>query len=170
MDQYQFRKACPEDVAQIWQILHQAIERRKDDGSKQWQDGYPNIEVVNKDIRGGHGFVLLDKEIVIGYIAVYINDEPAYENIIGKWMTNDDFVAIHRVAVSASHLGKGLAKQLLTHVETLAISEEIYSIKADTNFDNAAMINIFLKLGYLYCGEVTFRGDQRRAYEKVLLQ
>ncbi|HAI81103.1 MAG TPA: GNAT family N-acetyltransferase, partial [Chryseobacterium sp.] len=36
-----FRKATPEDAGQIWQILQQAIRRRKNDGSRQWQDGYP---------------------------------------------------------------------------------------------------------------------------------
>jgi hypothetical protein len=31
---------------QIWIILQQAIARRKADGSNQWQDGYPNPEVI----------------------------------------------------------------------------------------------------------------------------
>jgi hypothetical protein len=31
-------------------ILQQAIARRKADGSNQWQDGYPNPEVILNDI------------------------------------------------------------------------------------------------------------------------
>jgi len=44
------RKALPSEAEIIWNILQQAIERRRKDGSRQWQDGYPNLEVVKMDI------------------------------------------------------------------------------------------------------------------------
>ncbi|MEJ5962771.1 GNAT family N-acetyltransferase [Pedobacter immunditicola] len=165
---HKFRKAENTDVTSIWTILQHAILRRKEDGSDQWQDGYPNVDVVQKDIDRGAGFVLVDGDAIIGYCAVFTNDEPAYANIEGKWLTNDDFVAIHRVAISNKYLGKGFAKKIMTSVEDYAISNRIFSIKADTNFDNIAMMKIFEKLGYIYCGEVYFRNSPRRAYEKVL--
>jgi hypothetical protein len=37
---YNFRKATPSEIPQIWDILQKAIARRKEDGSNQWQDGY----------------------------------------------------------------------------------------------------------------------------------
>ena len=43
-----FRKANNQDISAIWTILEQAILRRKNDGSTQWQDGYPNPEVIQK--------------------------------------------------------------------------------------------------------------------------
>lgn len=167
---YHFRKAVSTEIPAIWAILQQAIQRRKEDGSSQWQDGYPNPEVVQKDIKKAEGFVLTDGETIIGYSAVLINDEPAYENIEGKWLTSDDFVVMHRVAISEKYLGKGLAKMILKYIENFAASNNIYSVKADTNFDNIAMIKIFESSGYKYCGEVYFRGSPRRAYEKVLSQ
>ena len=165
---YHFRKAELSEIAPIWQILQQAVLRRKEEGSNQWQDGYPNIEVVQKDIEKGEGFVLLSGETIIGYSAVLINNEPAYEKIEGKWLTNDDFVVLHRVAIAEKYLGKGFAKMILRYIEQFARSNNIYSVKADTNFDNIAMLKIFENLGYTYCGEVYFRGSARKAYEKVL--
>jgi GNAT superfamily N-acetyltransferase len=165
---YHFRKAELSEIAPIWEILQQAIQRRKEDGSEQWQDGYPNPEVIQKDIEKGEGFILVDGETIIGYSAVLINDEPAYENIEGKWLTSGDFVVLHRVAISEKYLGKGLSKMILKYVEDFAASNNIYSIKADTNFDNPAMMKIFENSGYTYCGEVYFRGSSRKAYEKVL--
>jgi GNAT superfamily N-acetyltransferase len=167
---YHFRKAELSEIAPIWKILQQAIIRRKEDGSDQWQDGYPNPEVVQKDIEKREGFVLVDGETIIGYSAVLINDEPAYEKIEGNWLTNDDFVVIHRVAISEKYLGKGLAKMIIKHIEDFAISNNINSVKADTNFDNIPMMKIFENLGYTYCGEVFFRGSPRKAYEKVLVK
>ena len=166
--EYKFRKAQQEDAAQVWDILEQAINRRKEDGSRQWQDGYPNPDVVQNDIAKGVGYVLTDNDRIIGYSAVMINDEPAYAGIEGKWITNGDFVVVHRVAVSPDYLGQGLSARIMKHIEDFALQNNINSIKVDTNFDNPAMMRIFEKLGYVYCGEVYFRGSARRAYEKVL--
>ena len=47
---YNFRKATITDAPKIWIILQQAILRRKADGSNQWQDGYPNPEIIQQDI------------------------------------------------------------------------------------------------------------------------
>ena len=168
MGQYNFRLAEEQDKASIWVILQQAIERRRLDGSKQWQDGYPNADTIQNDIEKQVGYVLLLNDEVIAYAAVLINDEPAYEAIEGKWLTNGDFVVVHRVAVSESAVGKGVAQRIFKNIEEVALVKNIRSIKVDTNFDNLAMLRILEKLDYVYCGEVFFRGTSRKAFEKVL--
>jgi len=100
-----FRKAALEDADDIWEILRRAIARRKEDGSNQWQDGYPNPE----------------------------------------------------------------AKKMFGHIEDFAKQNNINSVKADTNFDNPAMLYLFESCGYHFCGTVYFRGSPRKAYEKVLI-
>src|SRR5690606_1878891 len=125
---------------------------------------------VKKDIEKGSGYVLTDGDTIAGYCAVLINDEPEYARLKGKWLTNGDFVVYHRVAVSETYLGKGVAQQMLQHIENFALQNNISSVKADTNFDNAGMLRIFEKLGYTYCGEVVFRGSPRKAFEKVLVR
>lgn len=168
MKNFTFRKAVIEDKNSIWNIIQQAIVRRKADGSNQWQDGYPNEQSIENDIVTDFGFVLVNEEKIIGYCAVIINYEPAYDAIEGKWLTNDDFVVIHRIAIDENYLGQGLSGKIIENVEKLAKKNNIFSVKVDTNFDNFAMMKIFEKRGYQYCGEVYFRGSARRAYEKVL--
>lgn len=168
MADFSFRKANYKDADSIWTILQQAIERRKNDGSKQWQDGYPNPNSINEDIEKGVGYVLLDDEKVIGYSAVLINYEPAYEDIDGKWLSNGDFIVVHRVAISEDYIGQGLSKKIFEYIEGVAKQNSIKSIKVDTNFDNLAMIKILDRLDYIYCGEVHFRGSPRKAFEKLL--
>ena len=163
------RKAQIPEAEIIWQILQQAIERRRKDGSNQWQDGYPNLEVVKTDISLGKGYVLEIDNAIAAYAALVFNDEPAYNEIIGDWLTNDDFLVIHRVAVSNDFLGKGIAVLLFQKLEDFAKENQVFSIKVDTNFDNLAMLHILEKLDYQYCGEVYFRGSARKAFEKVLI-
>ena len=163
-----FRQATKDDIPQIWEILQGAIQRRKEAGSRQWQDGYPNPEVIATDIEKKAGFVLTDATTVVGYCAIFINDEPVYATIEGAWLTDGSFVAYHRVAISEQYLGRGLAQVMLTHIDDFALANNIRSVRADTNFDNPVMLRLFEKLGYYYCGEVIFRGGTRKAYEKVL--
>lgn len=163
------RKAIYAEIPQIWVIIQGAIARRKADGSKQWQEGYPNESNIENDIEKSVGYVLINQEEkIIGYAAILINDEPAYEKIRGKWLTNDDFVVVHRLAIAEEELGKGLAKQLLLHTEKIALENKIHSVKCDTNFDNIAMLKIFEQLGYSYCGEVELKGGTRKAFEKYI--
>lgn len=165
---YSIRKAQSDDLPHIWDIIQYAIEQRKADGSEQWQDGYPNPEVLQRDIDNGAAFVLTDSGTIAGYCAIMVNNEPAYAGIEGKWLSDGDFIVFHRIAVAKHHTGKGLARKLLEYIEQVALSNGIHSIKADTNFDNAAMLHLFASMGYIYCGEVYFRGSARKAFEKLL--
>lgn len=162
------RQANEQDKDIIWGILEHAIQKRKLDGSNQWQDGYPNLDVISRDIGKNAGYVLCEENQVIGYCAIFNSEEPEYEKIEGKWLSYESFLVFHRVAIAKTHLGKGLAQYLIKHIEKIADQMNIYSIKADTNFDNYAMLKIFKNLGYTYCGEVTFRGSKRKAFEKLL--
>lgn len=168
IDKYDFVLAKPENTEAIWKILQQAVERRKKDGSLQWQDGYPNLETVKNDLDKNYGYVLKNNEAIIAYAALIKNFEPAYNEIIGNWLTNGEFLVVHRVAVSSEVLGKGIATKVFNFIEDWAVANNIPSIKVDTNYDNPSMLRILQKLGYTYCGEVYFRGSARKAFEKVL--
>lgn len=163
------RKAEIEDRNIIWEILQQAIERRRKDGSTQWQNGYPNLGTVESDIAKGFGYVLTVDGNVAVYAALILNDEPAYSTIDGAWLSNGEFVVVHRVAVDEKFAGQGLVKQLFDHIEDFARSHDIQSIKVDTNFDNLAMLKILENKGYSYCGEVYLSGGIRKAFEKIVI-
>lgn len=163
------RLATAEDQYVIWEIIKHAIELRRQQGSNQWQDGYPNPETIAEDIKNQHGFVFISgDDSIIAYAALIKNNEPAYDEIDGEWLTDGDFMVIHRVAVSKDALGKGLAKEIFCLVEDYVRSQGIASIKVDTNYDNIAVLKTLDKLGYQYCGEVLLRGSARKAFEKVL--
>jgi len=152
----------------IWNIILQAIDQRKKDGSDQWQNGYPNEDTIKEDIEKGYGYVLTENNIVIAYAAIIFGLEPAYKDIKGSWLSDGNYVVVHRVATSEKYKGKGIATKLFTLIEDLSIRNNTYSIKVDTNFDNQPMLKILEKLSYTYCGEIFFSGASRMAYEKLL--
>ena len=162
------RKAELVELPFIWNILLQAIEQRKQDGSEQWQNGYPNEHTIYDDIIHGHAYVLVEQNIIIAYAALLFDEEIAYNDIIGNWLSNGVYAVVHRVATINSKKRSGVATQLFRIIEDLCIEKQVYSIKVDTNFDNIPMMKIFEKLRYIYCGEVFFNGEPRKAYEKML--
>lgn len=163
-----FRKAHPKEIDEIWEILQFAIQSRKNDGSQQWQDGYPNRDSIVQDLDNDCAYVLADDKGDLAYGAVIFDVEPAYNNIEGKWLSDGDYVVVHRVAAAERSKGMGIATRFFNEVEKLSKSKNIHSIKVDTNFDNLAMLRIMEKLGYQYCGEVYFRGSARKAFEKLI--
>ncbi|KAA5532151.1 GNAT family N-acetyltransferase [Taibaiella lutea] len=169
-DTLTLRKAHLSEKAIIWQILQDAIEQRKQEGSRQWQDGYPNELSIINDMEKGYAYVLTENETVLAYSAVIFDKEPAYEIMEGKWLSDGDYLVVHRVAVSRHAKGKGIATRLFRQLESLCLQKQVYSIKVDTNFDNIPMLKILDRLGYTYCGEVYFRGGARKAFEKVLTE
>lgn len=163
------RKAEIEDKNVIWEMIQQSIERRKQDGSTQWQNGYPNMGTVESDIAKGFAYVLtVDGEIAV-YAALILNDEPAYSTIEGAWLSDGEFVVVHRVAVDGKFAGQGMVKKLFDHIEDFTKSKGIQSVKVDTNYDNIAMLKILESKGYSYCGEVLLADGMRKAYEKIII-
>ncbi|HUH35020.1 MAG TPA: GNAT family N-acetyltransferase [Moheibacter sp.] len=165
---WKIRKATLTDANAIWTLLQIAIARRKADGSQQWQNGYPNPKSVENDIKNGFAYVMTRDDEIIGTAALIINDEPTYENIDGAWLSDEDFMVVHRVSVSDKVLGKGIATKFFELMEGVALEQQIFNIKIDTNFDNLAMLRILEKLNYVYCGEIQVQDGKRKAFQKVL--
>lgn len=164
-----FEKASENDFHEIWKIIDDARNRMLCEDKKQWNKNYPSPSDIHNDIINETGFVLKD---TFGQIdcfgAVIFGVEPAYETIEGAWLTEKEYVVVHRLAVSQKTQGQGIASYFMQQVEMLAKEKGIESFKVDTNFDNFAMMAVLDKLGFSYCGEISYEKGKRRAYEKKL--
>lgn len=162
------RKVERSELPACWSIIQHAILQRRLDGSRQWQDGYPNPGTLENDLAQGYAYVLEENGELLLYAAVIFDPEPAYAAIEGKWLTDGPYLVLHRVAASPKATGRNIGTTFFRMVEDLCRERGMPSIKVDTNFDNKPMLRILEKLGYTYCGEVYFRGSARKAYEKVV--
>lgn len=163
-----FRSAVEADADRIWQIIRQAKEQMWRLGSQQWQDGYPTPETIARDIALGCGYVLCKQECVIAYGAVIFDGEPAYEAIEGKWMDDEPYVVVHRLAVADEMKQQGIATLYMERVEEFSLRKGVNRFRVDTNFDNYYMHKMLERLGFAYCGEIEYNRGSRMAYEKKL--
>ncbi|MEO5501416.1 MAG: GNAT family N-acetyltransferase [Ginsengibacter sp.] len=148
--------------------MQQAIEQRRQDGSKQWQNGYPNEQTVHDDFEKHNSYVLIENNEIIACAAIIVGADPNYKEIKGRWLTVDNYATLHRVATTNAVKQKGVATRLFKLAEDICVEKKVCSIRADRNFDNVPMLKIFKKLGYTYCGEILVSTAPRKAYEKLL--
>ncbi len=105
---------------------------------------------------------------VVAYGAVVFDGEPAYDAIEGAWLTDGDYVVLHRMAVADGEKGRGVATEFMRCVEAMACGRGTGSMRVDTNFDNHYMLRMLGRLGFVYCGKVRYRSGERLAFEKTL--
>ena len=163
-----FRKALPQDIEAAWQILEQGKAQMLREGKRQWSATLPNRAGVERDVARGTGHVLEFEGEVIAYGSVAINGEPEYERLSGTWITEGDYVVVHRFAVADSCKRCGVARHFMQCVEKQALEAGVKSSKIDTNYDNFYMHRLLRGMGYRYCGTVVYPQGSRMCYEHVL--
>ena len=164
------KKTTTKDINQVMDVIEQGKSYLKSSGVDQWQNDYPNEEIIKEDIVNGYGYVLEDEGKIVGTVALSFDGEPWYDNIYdGKWITNEDFLVIHRLAVSDNVRGTDAASEILRQAEKLCALRGVQSIKIDTHEDNVIMQKFVKKNGFEYCGMVILGSEgERLAFEKVL--
>lgn len=162
-----FRKATKEDIESILEIISHAKEYMKKNGLTQWNENYPNREIIVKDIENEIGYVLIKDFLIRGYLVIDFAEDEIYKNINGAWKSSNKYVSIHRCALHKDLRGKGYGNSLFKFAEDLALKKEIYSLRIDTAPNNLIMKHLFEKNGFEYCGVVYIDGE-KIAYEKVL--
>lgn len=166
----EFRQANISDLDQIVEIIELSKKYLKETKVDQWQDGYPAKEDLRRDIESGNSYVLTNKDEIVATTVISLDGESTYNSIFnGEWITNEEYIVMHRVAVHDKYKGKGIFKELIKEAESLALNKGISSIKIDTHRDNISMQravvkNDFKRYGIIYLGD----GSERIAFEKVL--
>ncbi len=165
-----FEKTTRQRLDAITDIVMEARARIGQLGIDQWQKNYPTREIMAEDIRLGRSYVALDEDGSICAVFAVIDDgEPDYDRIFdGAWLTEDGkYLAVHRVAVSAAKLRRGVAGQVMRFAESLAAEMGCESVRIDTHRGNAPMRAMLERNGYVHCGSVYLEnGEHRVAYEK----
>lgn len=166
----EFSKAKKSDIDDIIKIIKGAQEHFKSQGIDQWQNNYPNAQVIMDDMENNESYVLKHEGNVIGTTYLSFAGEDTYEIIHdGEWLSHEEYAVIHRMAIDFNLRGTGLAYIFLKAIEELCIDRKINSIKVDTHRENIPMQKLLKKNNFKKCGIIYLKdGNERIAYEKIL--
>ena len=164
------RKSSKKDLNNIMRIINEAKIFLRNNKVDQWQNGYPNEEAILNDINKCESYVLEYNRKIIGTLALSFNGEKTYDKIYeGKWLSENKYAVIHRIAVAKVEGIKNIGTELLKRSEDICRAREINNIKIDTHEDNISMQKLLQKNNYRYCGIIYLvDGSKRIAFEKEL--
>ncbi|MBZ9607232.1 GNAT family N-acetyltransferase [Clostridium estertheticum] len=166
----EFRKAVETDANDIMSIIMQAQAYLKKHGINQWQNNYPNVEIISNDIDNKNGYVLLRDDNIVATAAVSFEGEKTYDSIYeGQWISDNEYAVIHRIAIDNNYKRLALASQIIKNIEQICLNKGVYSIKVDTHEENLSMQKLLKKNKFQYCGIIYLEdGNKRIAFEKTL--
>ena len=180
------RKSSSGDADVLLALFDEARKTIAALGIDQWQDGYPNTAVIESDIKKGYSHCAdlvcgSENNGVCATFALVGDGDPCYDEIFdGEWLTdsgrselgaNIGYLAIHRVAISVSCRGCGIASQIMAFASDYAKKLGKNSLRIDTHEGNVVMRKMLEKQGFTHCGTIYLaNGDKRVAYEKVLVE
>ncbi|WP_339660283.1 GNAT family N-acetyltransferase [uncultured Polaribacter sp.] len=167
----QIRPSTFDDIPKIMEIINDAKSLLKSLQIDQWQNGYPNAEQIENDIKNVESFVVVNSDDEIFATSMFtLRKEPTYKIIFdGKWMISEDekYGVIHRLAIKKENRKSGIAKFIFNQFHQQLKKQNIKCLKIDTHEENLGMQSLIKKLGYQYCGIIyTSYGDKRLAFEK----
>ncbi|MFC0266223.1 GNAT family N-acetyltransferase [Alloscardovia macacae] len=164
MAQIQVRRTTRDDLAEIMDIVNAAKALLKDDGSSQWQNGYPNEYTFIADIEADASYVLTVDGQVAATAMLSLGEEAGYSKIYGGQVRYPSaeygtFGVLHRVAVSPNFRGMGLVEKLCVELFREMRAEGIRVARVDTHRKNVRMQRVLERLGMTQCGFITLDHD-----------
>lgn len=166
-----FRNSTIQDLDYILNILEEAKIFLKNNGVDQWQNGYPNKEVILDDIKNNESYVLEYENKIIGTTVLSFRGDNNYNKIYeGKWITEKEkYAVVHRIAIKRDSGVNNIGMNIMKFIENKCIDNNVNTIKIDTHEDNKNMQNLLKQLNYKYCGIIYLEdGSKRIAFEKIL--
>ena len=163
------RKAQISDLSGIMRMYESCVKGMLENGIDQWDETYPNIEVIGSDIKSGTYFVAEENKIIVAGINIDKNQDPLYLDI--NWEDHENsFLVVHRLGVSKEVWGKGVGKALMMFTERLAQRMKLKSIRLDTYSNNPDAMNFYKKLGYNKLGYIYLKPNKNEYYcfEKII--
>ncbi len=160
--------ASPADIDTVMDLIRKAVKAMNDSGLHQWNDEYPNREIITEDIAAKNLYKYINDEKTIAGIIV-LNEQyfPDYDNL--TWEINDpEILVVHRLCIHPEYQKQGIARKLMLFAEDLAVKNHYKSIRLDTSVLNKAALSLYDGMGYRRVGIVHFRAGDFQCFEKVL--
>ncbi|MDD6265569.1 MAG: tRNA (guanosine(46)-N7)-methyltransferase TrmB [Clostridia bacterium] len=163
------KKADPSRIDEIMPLFSDAVDYLAKNNIPQWQNGYPQKELISEDIKNGNAYVALFDNRTVGYCALFFGNDELYEVIEqGEWKNDEKYASVHRTVISEEYKGMGIGGKFVLEFEKISLEKGIHNLKIDTHELNRSMRRMIEKNGFEYCGIIHLEdGAPRVAYQKV---
>lgn len=156
------RRASVADAPRVLELLKMGLLRMRTDGNyNQWQEDTHSLATVLKDIALEQCYVVEIDGVLVSTFVMLRTPDPSYAYIEGKWLSEREYVTLHRMASDGTQ--RGIAHVVFDWARGFG-----FDLRADTHQDNHRMQHILESYGFVYCGTIYIANvGARRAYVYV---
>jgi len=163
------RKANKPDLENIMKMYKSCVTGMLKNGIDQWDETYPNTEIISEDLNVGTYYVSEMDGVIIGGVNIDKNQDDTYLSI--DWEDkSDSFLVVHRLGVKEEFWNKKIGKYLMLFTENLVIEKGLKSIRLDTYSGNPKAMEFYRRLGYTELGTIDLKPEKDKYYcfEKII--
>ena len=163
------KKANKTDLDKIMKMYKSCVKGMLENGIDQWDNSYPNAEIISEDLNVGTYYVAEIDGIIIGGVNIDKNQDDTYLAL--DWEDkSDSFLVVHRLGVKEEFWNKKIGKYLMLFTEKLVIEKGLKSIRLDTYSGNLKAIEFYIRLGYNELGTIDLKPnkDKYHCFEKII--
>ncbi len=160
-----YRIAALKDLKEIHTMVQRAIETMNNQQIYQWDELYPDEEILREDIEKQQLYVgLVEETIAVIYV---LNQECDEEYQTGKWKyAQKPFYVIHRLCVNPVFQNQGVAGRTMLHIEETLRVMGIAAIRLDVFSENPSALKLYDNFGFAKVGYVDWRKGRFYLMEK----
>ena len=163
------RKGNKTDLENIMKMYKSCVTGMLANDIDQWDDTYPNTEIISEDLNVGTYYVAEIDKTIIGGINIDRNQDNTYLAL--DWEDkSDSFLVVHRLGVKEEFWNKKIGKDLMLFTENLVIEKGLKSIRLDTYSGNPKAMEFYRRLGYSELGTIDLKPEKDKYYcfEKII--
>jgi ribosomal protein S18 acetylase RimI-like enzyme len=158
------RLAHTEELEIAHKIVRDATRHLDEQEILQWDEIYPNKEILLKDIESQQMHFIEIEGRVVGLIVINEDQSSEFNSI--DWKYSGETLVVHRLTIDPVYQRRGLANILMNFAEESAAVNGYSCIRLDAFIHNPAAFTLYEKRGYRNAGIVRFRKGEFYCFEK----
>lgn len=162
-----YRLATIDDLDNVVEMFSLAVNDMNNRGIYQWDDIYPNVDVLNSDIENKQMYLGVSQDKIICAFVINFQCDDEYKK--AKWKyPKSSYMIIHRLCVNPNYQNIGIGMKSMLKIEDMVKKMDIESIRLDAFTENPKAIRLYEKLGYSIIGYADWRKGRFALMEKKL--
>jgi len=155
------------DHAALLALKDACIAGMRAAGIEQWDEAYPDAAGFTRDLAAGTLHVLREGEVILGCFTLDTTHDPLWQGMAWE-VPAESAAVVHRLMVHPAAQGRGLARRLMAHAESLARARGFRAVHLDCFTANPAALRLYERLGYRRVGTAMMRKGPFVCFEKRL--
>ena len=159
------RKASIAEEDTIYSLYSKVKEKGRKDGTSDWDEDYPNSEILHEDLVNDRVFVLVIDNKIISSISIYENEIEEVQVL--DW-TKVKACFLVRLCVSPDYQGKRIGEKMMKNISEYARQKGFKATQHLAAEVNIAANRLYKRMGYRNVGKINLYETEFNAYEMLL--